>query len=311
MNKNNIKKQLFSLFKVNIGVIGAAISVAFFLGPNNIAGGGLSGLGILVRDFLPSFLSLSSFILICNVILLIIALFLMGKEYFLKTCFGAIMYPIYLWIFDLILVNLPDSLNIEIDMYLAVIFGAFFMAGGMGIAMRNGATTGGGDIIQSIVFKYFHIPMSKTMYAFDGALVVLSIFVFKDVSLTLSTILYIFLAGIILDNVVFGGFNKRALYIISDKHDEIKSAIIKDFVRGVTKLNATGGYNNEDKPVLVCLLCTNEYFELRNVIDKIDPHAFTYVTKATEVRGFGFSLESEARMNAKMNKRKRDLDEKK
>ncbi len=300
-----VKNHIISVIKVNFGVMLAAIAVGVFLSPNDVAGGGLSGLGILIQGFLPSYLSLSSFVLICNLILLTLSLFLMGKEYFLKTCFGALIYPFYLWLIDLGLQHLPESFNLDLDMYVVVIFGALTMATGMGIAMRNGATTGGGDIIQSIVFKYFHIPMSKTMYVFDGVLVWVSIVVFKDFSLTLSTLIYILLAGVVLDNVVFGGFNKRAVYIISDKHEEIKNVIIKDLVRGITKLNATGGYNNVDKPVLVCLLSTKEYFELRHILDKIYPNAFTYVTKATEVRGEGFSKVSLARTNAKIEKKSR------
>lgn len=301
--KKRKKEQIKSILMVNLGVFLASVSVGVFLSPYNVAGGGVSGLGILVQGFLPSFLNLASFLLICNVVLLILAFILMGKEYFLKTAMGALMYPLYLWIIDILLRNLPSEYNVILEMYHVVIFGAMFMAVGMGIAVKNGATTGGGDIIQSIMFKYFNVPFSKTMYTIDGALVILSIIVFKDLSLTLSTILYIVLTGIILDNFVFGGFNKRAVYIISEKNEEIKDVIIKDFVRGVTKLNGVGGYNNLDKPVLVCLLSTKEYFELRAKLDKLDPKAFTFVTRATEVRGNGFSSECEARIQAKLDKK--------
>ncbi|MFI3252536.1 MAG: YitT family protein [bacterium] len=306
------KKNLISIFWINVGVFFAAISYVFFLEPNYITGGGLSGVAILVQDYLPDFLSTSAFIWICNGILLLTALFLMGKEYFLKTACGAMVYPLYITVLKMLLDILPeDFIDFSNDMYIVVIFGALFMALGIGIAMKNGGTTGGGDIVQSIMFKYFHIPYSKTMYAIEGTLIVSSLVLWGDLTLTLQTILYVILTGVILDTFVFGGFNKRAVYIISEKHEEIKNIIIKDLVRGVTKLNGTGGFNNEDKPVLLCVLSSKEYFELRATIDKLDPHAFTLVMKTSEVRGYGFSLESEARLNAKLEKRIKKANEKK
>lgn len=307
-NKNNIVSVLW----INVGVFFAAVSYVFFLEPNYITGGGLSGLAILVQDYLPDFLSTTMFIWIFNAVLLIAALLLMGKEYFLKTACGALIYPLYITILKLLISVLPENfIDFSNDMYIVVIFGALFMALGVGIAMKNGGTTGGGDIVQSIMFKYFHIPYSKTMYAIEGSLIILSLIFFQDLSLTLLTVLYVILTGVILDTFVFGGFNKRAVYIISEKHDEIRDIIIKQLVRGVTKLNATGGFNNEDKPVLLCVLSSKEYFELRAIIDKIDPHAFTLVMKTSEVRGYGFSLESEARINAKLEKKMRKTNEKK
>ncbi len=306
------KKNLISILWINVGVFFAAISYVFFLEPNYITGGGLSGLAILVQDYLPDFLSTTVFIWICNGTLLLISLFLMGKEYFLKTACGALVYPLYIMLLKFIIEILPeDFINFSNDMYIVVIFGALFMALGIGLAMKNGGTTGGGDIVQSIMFKYFHVPYSKTMYAIEGALIISSLVLWGNLTLTLQTILYVILTGVILDTFVFGGFNKRAVYIISEKHEEIRQIIIKDLVRGVTKLNATGGFNNEDKPVLLCVLSSKEYFELRSIVDRIDPHAFTLVMKTSEVRGYGFSLESEARLNAKLEKKMRKSNEKK
>lgn len=304
-NFKNIKSILF----INLGVFFAAVSFVFFLEPYYITGGGLSGVAILVQDFLPDFLSTTSFIWICNGILLFLSLFLMGKSYFVKTACGALVYPVHIWLLQTLQGLLPEGLIIDFsnDMYIVVIFGALFMALGIGIAMKNGGTTGGGDIVQSIMFKYFHIPFSKTMYVIEGTLVILSLIVFQDVTLTLQTIMYVILTGVILDIVVFGGFNKRAVYIISDKHEEIRQVIIKDLVRGITKLNGTGGFNNIDKPVLLCVLTTKEYFELRSILDRIDPLAFTLVMKTSEVRGEGFSLESKARLEAKNKKKDKVL----
>ncbi len=300
------KKKILNFIYLNLGVFMAAISFIFFLGPNSITGSGLSGLAVVVGGFLPEWLSKATFILLCNGFLLILAFFLMGKEYFIKTAYGALIYPFYQMLINFMIKNVDPSLY-EVDMLLAVIFGALLMGVGIGLTMRSGGSTGGGDIIQSIMFKYFNIPYSKTMYVIDGLLVVGCIVIFKDLSLLLFSVLYILLTGIIVDNVVFGGFNKRAVYIISDKDEEIRQVIIKKLVRGTTNLMAYGGYKREEKHVILCVLSTSEYFDLRTMVEEIDPHAFMFVTKSTEVRGFGFSLESEARINARIEKRKRGI----
>ncbi len=306
------KKNLKSILMINVGVFLTAISYVFFLEPNYITGGGLSGVAILVQDFLPEFLPTTAFIWICNSVLLLVALFIMGKDYFIKTATGALIYPLYIMLLKMFVGVLPSKadgssfIDFSNDMYIVVIFGALFMALGVGITMKSGGTTGGGDIVQSIMFKYFHIPYSKTMYAIEGTLVVLSLLVFGNLTLTLQTILYVILTGVILDSVVFAGFNKRAVYIISDKHEEIREIIIKDFVRGVTKLNGMGGYLNVEKPVLLCVLSSKEYFELRAILDRVDPFAFTLVMKTTEVRGEGFSHASQARLNAKVYKKNKN-----
>lgn len=300
------KKKLLNFIYLNLGVILAAMSFIFFLGPNSITGSGLSGLAVIIERYLPSWLTKATFILICNGFLLILAFILMGKEYFVKTAYGALVYPFYQMIINVLIKNVEPSV-FEVDMFLAVVFGALLMGVGIGLTMRSGGSTGGGDIIQSIMFKYFNIPFSKTMYVIDGLLVFGCIIIFKDFSLMLFSIIYILLTGLIVDSVVFGGFNKRAVYIISEKDEDIRQVIINKLVRGTTNLMAYGGYKKEEKHVILCVLSTSEYFDLRTMVEKIDPHAFMFVTKSTEVRGFGFSLESEARVNAKIDKRKRGI----
>lgn len=300
------KKRILNFVYLNLGVFLAAMSFIFFLGPNSITGSGLSGLAVIVGGFLPHWLTAATFILICNCILLIFAFFLMGKEYFIKTAYGALIYPVYQMLINFVIKDIDQSI-FEVDMFLAVIFGAILMGVGIGLTMRSGGSTGGGDIVQSVMFKYFNIPFSKTMYVIDGLLVLGCVLRFNDLSIMLSSIIYILLTGIIVDNVVFGGFNKRAVYIISQKDEEIRQVIITDLVRGTTNLMAYGGYKKEEKHVILCVLSSSEYFDLRVMVEKIDPHAFMFVTKSTEVRGFGFSLESEARVNARIEKRKRGI----
>lgn len=279
--------------ELNLGVFLAAISVGFFLDPNNMAAGGVSGLGIVLQELLD--IKLTVLIYIINIILVIASFFLMGKEFFLKTSYGVIVYPVFLSIVQLVMKQFSYP---ELDMFLIVIFASLIMGVGMGLAYRNGGTTGGGDIIQAIMLKFFHVPYSKTMYVFDGLVVLCGCFLF-GIEATLCAIIYIAITGQIVDAVTFGGYNKRSVYIVTKKTEEVSEFILKKLVRGITKLDAHGGFSNEPKAVILCLLSSNEYFELRSFLDKIDSEAFLFVNKATEVRGYGFSLDSLARISAK------------
>lgn len=287
------KKQVKSFIELNIGVFLAAIAVAYFLNPYNMAAGGASGLAILLQGFFD--IPMAIFIYSINAILLIVSFFLMGKKFFIKTAYGTCVYPFFVSLVQLVMKYLPEY---NLDMFLVVIFGALIMGFGMGLAYRNGGTTGGGDIIQAIFFKFFHIPYSKTMIVMDGLIVSIGTIIFGLES-TLCAIIFIVLTGQIVDMVTFGGYNKRSVYIVTNKHDEVKEYIINTLVRGVTSLEGFGGYTNAEKRVILCILSTNEYLQLRSYLETVDQEAFVFVNKATEVRGYGFSIEDPARIKAK------------
>ena len=289
------KKQLIQFLNINIGVFLAAITAAFFLSPNNIVGGGVTGLAIIVKDIFGG--NIGIFIFLVNVILLVFAFIFMGKEFFFKTLYGSLMYPVYVSLIQFIMAKFTYE---PIDLFLVVLFGGILMGFGMGITVKNGGSTGGVDIIQAILFKYLHIPYSTTLYVIDGILITIGMFNF-GLTNALAAVVYLYVVGKMLDNVVFGGFDKRAVYVISDKNEEIKEWALNTLVRGVTNFQAEGGYRNDKRKVLLCVLSTREYFLLRNKVEELDKAAFVFVTKATEVRGLGFSLESPARKLA--NKR--------
>ena len=289
------KKQLIQFLNINIGVFLAAITAAFFLSPNNIVGGGVTGLAIIVKDIFGG--NIGIFIFLVNVILLVFAFIFMGKEFFFKTLYGSLMYPVYVSLIQFIMSKFTYE---PIDLFLVVLFGGILMGFGMGITVKNGGSTGGVDIIQAILFKYLHIPYSTTLYVIDGILITIGMFNF-GLTNALAAVVYLYVVGKMLDNVVFGGFDKRAVYVISDKNEEIKEWALNTLVRGVTNFQAEGGYRNDKRKVLLCVLSTREYFLLRNKVEELDKAAFVFVTKATEVRGLGFSLESPARKLA--NKR--------
>jgi uncharacterized membrane-anchored protein YitT (DUF2179 family) len=173
-----------------------------------------------------------------------------------------------------------------------IIFSSVIMGAGIGIVVKYGGTTGGTEVLQKIAFKYLHVPFSYSMYLIDGIVIFLGI-ILKVQSLNdgLYVIVFMFLSGAIIDLVVFAGFNKRAVYIISNKSAEIKRIILEDFERGLSTIKVVGEYSKTSREMLVCIMSTIEYVKLRAIIEEIDPNAFFFVVRASEVRGEGFTYD--------------------
>lgn len=284
------KKRIKETLNIALGVLIAAFAYSFFLKPNDLVIGGVSGIGVMVqKDSAPWFDSVVMFGI--NLVLLVISLIFIGKEFFMKTIFGSLLFPVCTYILGLIynLINVDFS---TLDPMLVIIFSSLIMGYGLAIAMKNGGSTGGTDVVQQLFFDKFHIPYSITMYAFDGAVIFIGFFVLNQkLDLLFYEIIFAVICGLIMDVIIFSGFNKRAVHVISEKADEIKDVLLHDFERGVTSIKVVGEYSKNEKKMLMCLLSSREYNRLRDIIEKIDPNAFYYCVRANEVRGEGFSRE--------------------
>lgn len=282
------KKKVFEFLYLTCGVAIASFAFSFFLNPNNIVIGGTSGISIIIKDLTGGY-DPATIILFLNLGLLIVGLIFLGKDFFFKTAYGSLMFPVFIWIFN----KIYDFLGIDfsqMDIILVIVFSSIIMGIGLGIVVKNGGTTGGTDIPQRIFFKYFHLPYSISLYIIDGTIIFLGFILMKqEVDLILYEIIFMYVCGVTMDMVVFSGFNKRAVYIISEKNNQIKEELLVNFSRGVTSIKVIGEYSQNEKQMLLCVLSTLEYYKLRDFIEKIDANAFFYVVRASEVRGEGFS----------------------
>jgi uncharacterized membrane-anchored protein YitT (DUF2179 family) len=284
----NIKRnKILEWIYVTIGVMISSFSFSFFIEPKGLVIGGVSGLGIILQSLFHYDPAIT--ILFINIGLLFLGLIFLGKDFFLKTAYGSIIFPLFIKVFDIIYKALKLT-PIE-DTLLVILFSSIIMGIGLGITIKFGGTTGGTDIPQNILLKYFNIPFSTSIFFIDGSIVIFGYFAMKgaDVSIILYAILFILLSGFAIDQVVFSGFNKRAVYIISPKNEEIKQRILDDLGRGVTKIRVVGGYTNEEKSKLICVLSTFEFYKLKRIIHEYDPYAFYYAVRASEVSGEGFT----------------------
>ena len=293
-NKKFFKEYAF----ITLGVFLVALSFSFFLDPYDLVIGGVSGIAIILEQYMDT----SLVILLINGALLILGWFLLGKEFFIKTAYGSLMFPIITYPLNLLYevlveINHGELLISNDEMLLITLFGAIIMGLGLGVAIKHGGTTGGTEIAQNICYKYFRIPYSLSLFLFDGIIVLIGFLALKSpegkyqFTFLLYAIIFIYISGLVTDQIVFRGFNKRAVYIISEHNDEIKKRILEDFERGVTQVQVVGGYTGKDRSKLVCVLSTSQFYKLKMIINDIDPKAFYYVVRASEVGGEGFTYD--------------------
>lgn len=282
---------------LNIGLIMTAFCLVMIFEPNGAVFGGVGGIGIILENYIN--IPVSIIVFVINALLLIVALIFISKDFFIKTLYGSLAYPVYAFIFELLLKALDEKIIIELystNGLLLVFFSAIIMGIGLGLAIKSGASTGGVDIIQALLYKYVKIPYSKSLIIVEGPIIILgSIINFTGSNAFLNAlyaIAFIILSGYIMDSIIFSGFNVRATYIITNKPEEIKNEIFEKLDRGVTEIYTKGGYTGVDRKMLLCVLSSREFFILKDIIESLDPLAFIYAVRASEVHGEGFSYDA-------------------
>lgn len=256
------------------------VSLAFnvFLLPSQVVYG-VSGVAVILNKLYhldPSFV-----ILIGSIFLLLLSLIFLGKEKTANTVIGSLLYPVF--------VKLTEPMATLIDLgstepVVIALFGAAISGFGLGMIFKAGFTTGGTDILNQIVSKYFKISIGNAMFFTDGIIVGISFFVFGFQKFMYSVI-SIYLISVMTDKVILGISQSKAFYIITDYETEVKKFILNYLSHGVTILDGRGGYTGDRQKVIMCIIPTKEYFVAKEGIKKIDPNAFFLVTDAYEVAG--------------------------
>ena len=299
MNKQSKKRKIKDFISLNIGVLLSSIAFVYVMTPNKAVYGGVQGISIIISGLFPNFDRVSYVLLALNIFFLILALIFVSKEFFLKTIYCSIAGFVYAWLLEIGLTSEVIKTSLEIfnsNGLLVVFFSAVLMGAGLGLALKAGASTGGVDILQAICYKYLKIPYGKSLIFIDGTIVLIGSLLLHTGTAFIENILYalvmILVSGFVMDSIVFSGFNVRSMYIITKNPDEVKKYVLEKLSRGVTEINAVGGYTGETRRMLVCVLSSREYYVLKDIIQNIDPTAFIYATRASEVHGEGFSYDS-------------------
>lgn len=272
--KNIIKETL--ILTVAVGIIGAA--VYFFLVPSHTSVSSISGLGIILSNFIP--LPLSAITMILNVVLLIIGFLTCGKEFGVKTVYTSIMLPIFLALFEIVFPNFESFTNsqeLDVLCYILVV------SVGLSILFNRNASSGGLDIVAKIINKYLHMELGKAM-SLSGMCVALSAALVYDKKTVVLSILGTYFNGIILDHFIFDHNIKRRVCIITPEEKELREFIIHELHSGATVYEAYGAYNMEKRHEIITIVDKTEYQKLMKFINTLDPKAFITVYNVSDMR---------------------------
>ena len=255
-----------------------AAAVYFFLVPSHASVSSISGLGIVLSNFIPLHLSVITMIL--NIVLLIIGFFTCGREFGTKTVYTSIVRPVFLGLFEKIF---PDFESLTGSQELDVLCYILLVSIGLSILFNRNASSGGLDIVAKIMNKYLHMDLGKAM-SFSGMCVALSAALVYDKKTVVLSILGTYFNGIVLAHFIFDHNIKRRVCIITNKESELRKFIIEDLHSGATIYESIGAYNMEKRNEIITIVDKTEYQKLMNFINHEDPKAFVTVYNVSDLR---------------------------
>ena len=265
-----------AILTVAVAIIAAA--VYFFLVPSHASVSSISGLGIVLSNFVP--LPLSAITMILNVVLLIIGFFTCGREFGAKTVYTSILLPVFIGLFERLfpdIGSLTDSQELDVLCYILVV------SVGLSILFNRNASSGGLDIVAKIMNKYLHIELGRAM-SLSGMCVALSAALVYDKKTVVLSVLGTYFNGLVLDHFIFDHNLKRRVCVITKKEEELRHFILTDLHSGATVYESYGAYNMEKRREIITIVDKGEYQKLMNFMNREDPQAFITVYTVSDMR---------------------------
>ena len=267
-----------------LGNAAMALGIVMFILPNGLMTGGTTGLSLIVGHYTS--LPISVFVFLFNAVMFILGLVVLGRAFAMTTLLSTFFYPVALEFFQ----RIPAvAEGITGDRLLSSLFGGLFIGFALGIVIRAGASTGGMDIPPLILNKKFGLPVSGLLYAFD-IVILIGQMLFADKEAILYGILLVMTYTIVLDKVLVFGRAQTQVKIISERVEEINTAINREMDRGSTLIHTATGYLKKEQDMIMTVISNRQLAHLNRLVTEIDPNAFMVVAKVNEVSGKGFTL---------------------
>ena len=271
-------------FVIFVGSVVYSLGVHCFISPNNIAPGGVTGIAIILAEFLP--IGIGTLILALNIPLIVVGFILLHKQTMIKTLVSVALITVFTDLAELYIPVYKAGFGEAIT---AALFGGAFMGVGMGLTYRCDGTSGGTDILTKVIRRFFPDLKLGGIQAFlDIVVVALGLLVYRDVNVVLYAAVAIFVQSKIIDTIVYGSQESRFILIFSKNSEKIAEELIRT-KRGVTFLNGEGAYRHEKVRVIATAVHRSAYSRVIRSIHEIDPNSFVIVTTAGEVMGEGFT----------------------
>ena len=280
--KKTPRDWLVTYLKIVIGAALYAAGFQFFLYPNAISTGGLTGIAMII-NFLTG-LPVGVLTIIMNIPLFIFSWKKFGIQFIIASLVGTILASVFVDIFA------QFPLEVTHEPLLGAIYGGIIKGFGLGVVYHTGATTGGVDIAAKFLRrKYQHINFSTFILGLDVIVITAFAVIFKRYDSAMYAIICMYIASKVIDLVLYGAINSKVCYIITDKSAEIKDGLMDKLHRGVTFLHGKGAFSGEERDVILCVIKQNQIVELKHLVRAVDDRAFVIVSDSREVFGQGFS----------------------
>lgn len=284
----NKRRFVLEILTVIIGNFIYAAGIVLFIMPSGLITGGTTGIALCIYHLTG--LPVSYFVFSFNVIMFFLGLFILGKKFAFTTLISTFCYPIALEI----LRNAWGGYILTNDILLCTVFGGICIGTSIALIIRVGSSTGGMDIPPLILYKFFRIPVSITLYIADCIILALQALLLKGMSENGEKVLYgillVLTYTIIIDKLLMLGTSRMQIKVVSSKSEQVKAAIISEVDRGVTLIHGKTGYLENDTDIVLSVISGRELAKVEKLVHDIDEEAFVIISRVSEVRGRGFSL---------------------
>lgn len=254
-----------------------ALSVFFFLIPSHLSISSISGLAIILSNFLP--LSMSAITMVLNLVLLLLGFLFIGRGFGVKTVYTSILLPVFLAILERLF---PEGTSLTGDALIDMICYCFFVSIGLAMLFNRNASSGGIDIVAKLMNRFLRMELGQAM-GIAGMCVAVSALLAYDIKTVLLSVIGTYLNGIILDHFIFGSTMKKRVCIVSKKSEQIRQFILHELHSGATIYDARGAYSDETYQEIIAIVDKNEYIKLMNYLTAADPDVFVTVYAVNEI----------------------------
>ncbi len=286
MKNSKAFKFLRKYFLITVATVIYAIGVSLFLDPNGIVPGGFTGVAMIIRHYIPA-LGTGTIVLILNIPLIIAAIFVFGFKFLAPTIYAVGLSSVLIDIF-------AQWGAVTENLMLAALAGGFTMAVSLEIILREGATTGGTDVIVKLLRKKNkNLSTGNLFILVDGIIVLLSALVSQDIEIALYAVICIVVYSTVIDMILYGRDEAKIIYIISDKYEAITDRLLNELDAGATFLEGVGAYSGTNKKVVMCVVKKRMAARALKIIKSEDDTSFAIVTTANEVFGEGYKIHGE------------------
>lgn len=275
-----MKDKLIDLISIVFAIFLFSFALNVFFAPYHIVPGGVSGLAIVLESV--THVKKSIIIGIFNVPIFLLGLYILGKKFVINTVLGAFLVPIF--------VELTSKIGpFTKDIFLATVLGGVMTGLALGMLLSKQASVGGTDTVAKMISKFIHKPVGKVMMCIDLSIVCLTIYVF-GIEKALYGVVTVYIIGRVVDMYIKGFKDSKSVYVISDNIEKINELILTEMNGRTTKLEARGGYTDDQKVILMCVITSKEIIKLKQIVKEVDNNALVLVQDSYEVYGKGFSL---------------------